>query len=130
MECRKCQPGYYCPKPDTETQVTGSDKYALEGSTFVSTVPYGYRFVSTSQEPIQCSAGTYWASSDCTKCTAGNFCPADATSGLVGTAEIPCPSGFYTDHEYATDCYMIPAGYKATGSATSGATSITACDAG
>jgi len=98
--CRMCQAGYYCPKPDTETAVTGK-QYAIAGSSTVKDVTPGYGFVSNSAEPVLCGEGTYWRSSDksCQLCGAGKFCPIDTSStpNRVGTSELTCPTGFYTD---------------------------------
>ena len=99
-DCRTCKAGFYCPSPATETAVTGGGKYyAPAGSTFQRVVPHGYGFVSTSIEPIKCGAGTWWRSSDatCVQCTAGQFCPIDSTTGLVGNVALTVPTGFYTD---------------------------------
>jgi hypothetical protein len=57
--CRKCRAGYYCPTPTTETAVSGLN-YALEGATYYKIVPVGYKMISTSMEPLLCSAGTFW----------------------------------------------------------------------
>ena len=61
--CRMCQAGFYCPKPDTETAVTGY-QYAIAGSSTVRDVTPGYGFVSNSAEPVACGEGTYWRTSD------------------------------------------------------------------
>ena len=93
LECRPCQAGYYCPSPDTETQVEDDLHYALQGSTFKIEVPSGFQWVARDQPPIRCGAGTYWDSSTatCPKCDAGNYCPqysgnADDDLNIVGEA--------------------------------------------
>ena len=126
-DCRKCAAGKYCPKPDTETSITGTTTYSLEGATYATKVPPGYKFVSTSTLPVLCGAGTWWnsATAACALCSAGKFCPVDSNN-VVSSAELTCPSGYYTDHTGATTCYLCPAGY----SCSSVSATPSACTAG
>ena len=79
-------------------------------------VPFGYGFVSTSEEPVACGAGYYWQNHACVQCTAGNFCP---YNNGVGDAAIACPTGFYTDYDGASECMICPPGYECTSTAAS-----------
>lgn len=98
--CSICPAGKFCPKPDTQTNVTGK-KWTTAGMTRAMEVQPGYAWVSTSAEPLLCGAGTYWRSSDssCPTCGSGKFCPIDLTTtpNIVGSAELACPAGFYND---------------------------------
>ena len=58
-QCKKCEPGYFCADTNAAVAVTG--KYYTEaGATYKTKVPPGYAFVSTSEQPVKCSEGTWW----------------------------------------------------------------------
>lgn len=114
MDCVVCAAGNQCPMADPLGTTTCSAGYFCPIGTFF---------------PFPCMGGTYLSStgksaqSDCTQCTAGNYCP-NASAAVkpclngnycpAGSYEpIPCPKGTYIESVIATqysDCGICPSG--------------------
>lgn len=107
MRCSLCPAGFYCADPSSQTAVSGSPNYALEGSTFESQVTPGYEWVAVDEPPRKCEAGTYWVTGTCTDCPLGSFCPNPA-----GTEAIACPNGYFTASTKQVACTPCPPGHK------------------
>ena len=81
-DCASCTPGYYCPSLNTVNPTN---------------CPAGSYCPAGTITPIQCPSGTFDSalnlktSSDCTPCTAGNYCNSPGQTTITGS----CTAGYY-----------------------------------
>ena len=105
--CTPCTPGKYCPEGSiSDTQSCPTGHYC----NYVASIGFG------GIGKIPCPAGTYRdtegakSMSECTKCTAGNYCPEGTITPIICPKGHICPEG----SKYAFD-YPCPSGtYKNT----------------
>ena len=105
IECLPCPAGSYCQSTSAKQDISGTTTWAPALSTYERQVQPGYAWVSTSVEPVKCGKGTYWDASTktCPGCSKGKFCPVDGND-FVGSAELDCPAGFFTDQTNMAEC--------------------------
>ena len=106
--CSACTAGYYCPTTNMSTPIE---------------CPTGYYCPTGSLAPLPCIPGTFrdttraTALSDCTLCTAGNYC---GNYGLSAVSN-PCAAGYYC---------QLGSMYQYPSTAVSGASVYGPCPAG
>ena len=120
---------YPCPKGTfngaasgtsiTSCQACTAGKYCPGGTSTPFDCPPGSYCILGTGDPLQslCPGGTFSgdtalsASSQCSACTAGHYCPVGSIQ------EIPCPPGTInpnTNKQYISDCLLPAAGTQAT----------------
>jgi hypothetical protein len=135
-ECTPCPKGHYCKAKAVVPIKCPTKKYrnTLRGTAEgdCATCPAGYYCLTAQVEPVPCGKGYYSSSNanTCTKCSAGKYCPDEATTKSDHDTKYICPAGLYCPAGFSTVPTNLYNRCKAGHYCTAGVTTEEPCPAG